>query len=146
MKALWTTLQFTLGFVLGITMFAGVSLIMAYFFLSQLAKTPPKPMFAEIVPETVSKAPVIVEEEETETEIAEPSEPELDVYRARVTWSDGLTIRAEPNVNSERLGGAAYNQELVVFGGAEVEGWQKILVPGADIEGWVKAGNLERVN
>ncbi|ELR96663.1 SH3 domain-containing protein [Gloeocapsa sp. PCC 73106] len=150
MRVLWRAAQFTLGFVLGMTLFVGVSAIMAYFFLSQLARIPPKPLFPEIV--TPAETPVLVEPEAIETEIAEPPpsvaepEPEVNVYRARVTWSDGLTIRAEPNMESERLGGVAYDQELVIFGDDQVDGWQKILVPGTDIQGWVRADNLQRVN
>lgn len=149
MRAPWKIAQFALGFILGMILFVGISGLAAYLFLSKLAKTPPKPVFADAVPPTeVEELEIQEATVETETVVSTPPEPEpeIEVYQARVTWSEGLTVRAEPDVNSERLGGVAYNQQLIVFADIQSEGWQKIKVPDTNLEGWVKAGNLEKID
>ncbi len=45
---------------------------------------------------------------------SKPLEP--GAYQARVTWSQGLSLRSEPNGDAERVGSAAYNQQIVVLG------------------------------
>ncbi|HIK37598.1 MAG: SH3 domain-containing protein [Geminocystis sp.] len=66
-------------------------------------------------------------------------------YRARVIWSSGLSLRAEPTQDSERIGGVAYNTELIVLGVSEDGRWQRVRIPGSNQEGWVKAGNIEKI-
>jgi len=142
MQTFWRISQFVLGFVLGIVMTAGVAAGIGLFFLSKLALNPSKPSFPDTISQPVIEEEV-VEEEETTTEVVE-SEPEG--YRGRVIWSEGLTVRAEPDINSDRLGGVSYNQELIILETSHDETWQKIRIPEDNLEGWVKAGNLEKID
>lgn len=164
MSRLSTILQFVLGFILGIALLSGVAVGAAYFYLSSISEYPPKPTFpeeessptAETEPEPTSP-PVETETEETvtaetETEAEPESEPKLPeelppgAYRARVTWSEGLSLRAEPSTNAERIGGLDFNDEIIILGESEDKQWQRVRVEQSDREGWVKAGNVERVN
>lgn len=152
MQIFWKIVQFVLGFILGLLITAGVTAGIAFFILSKLAKTPPKPLFAETISPPVAQEQITTESLPTQTETpvieVKPDEVETqeDGYRARVTWSDGLTVRAEPNVDSERLGGVEYDQELIVLGTNPEETWQKIRIPDSNVQGWVKAGNLSKID
>jgi hypothetical protein len=84
-----------------------------------------------------SEKPEAVEEEE----LLPP-----DAYRARVTWPQGLSLRAEPNINGAQIGGIAYNAEIIILEETEDKGWQKIRLPWSNQEGWVKGGNVERIH
>jgi hypothetical protein len=55
-------------------------------------------------------------------------------------------VRAEPDVDSERLGGVEYDQELIVLETNPEETWQKIQIPDSNVQGWVKAGNLRKID
>ncbi|MDJ0736626.1 MAG: SH3 domain-containing protein [Nostocaceae cyanobacterium] len=86
-------------------------------------------------------------------ETAKPKEPakssdELPqgAYKARVTWPQGLSIREKPSLNSQRLGGVAFNRRVIVLKISQDKAWQRIRVEGNDQEGWVKAGNTKRIN
>lgn len=67
-------------------------------------------------------------------------------YPARVSWSQGLILRAEAKQDSERIGGVGFNQKIVVIEESEDKVWQKIRLEGSDKEGWVKAGNTQKVD
>lgn len=81
----------------------------------------------------------------TPSDTPSPKPLEPGAYRGRVTWSKGLSLRGGPNLESERIGGVAYNQNIVVLGESDDKKWLKIRVEDGDTEGWVKAGNIERV-
>ncbi len=170
MSRLSTILQFVLGFILGIALLSGVAVGAAYFYLSSISEYPPKPTFpeeessptAETEPEPASPSVETGTEETTtaetnrETEEATEAEPESKpeppkelppgAYKARVTWSEGLSLRAEPSTNAERIGGVDFNDEIIILEESEDKQWQRVRVGESDREGWVKAGNVERVN
>ncbi|MBE9170437.1 SH3 domain-containing protein [Pleurocapsales cyanobacterium LEGE 06147] len=170
MSRLFTVLQFVLGFILGIALLSGVAVGAAYFYLTSISEYPPKPTFseeessptAETEQEQASSSGGTETEETTtaetsqETEEATEAEPESEpeppeelppeAYRARVTWSEGLSLRAEPSTNAERIGGIAFNAEIIILEESEDKQWQRVRVGESDREGWVKAGNVERVN
>lgn len=145
MQTFWKIVQFILGFVLGLLLTAGIGAGIAVYLLSKLADTPSKPLFAETMSPPVVEEEVVIDisplEEEEEEEIPQP-----EGYRAIVTWSDGLSVRSQPDSDSERLGGVAYNQELIVLGTNPDETWQRVVIPGTNLEGWVKAGNTSRID
>ncbi len=170
MSRLSTILQFVLGFILGIALLSGVAVGAAYFYLSSISEYPPKPTFPEeessptaekepepasppLETETEQAATAETEREPEEATRAEPqSEPEPPeklppgAYKARVTWSEGLSLRAEPSTNAERIGGVDFNDEILILEESEDKQWQRVRVGESDREGWVKAGNIERVN
>lgn len=170
MSRLSTIFQFVLGFIFGVALLTGAAVGTAYFYLSSISEYPPKPTFPEeessattATDEEPASATVETEQEETTaaetsqeteeaTEAAPESEPEPPeelppgAYRARVTWSEGLSLRAEPSTNAERIGGIAFNAEIIILEETEDKQWQRVRVGESDREGWVKAGNVERVN
>ncbi len=153
--------QFIVGFMLGCVLLVGGTGTAAYFFLTRLSANPPKPIFAEeqkekaTTPETKDTQPVAATTEE-KTPVEKPEEKvkpvevkeklEPGAYRAKVTWSTGLSLRAEPSIESERIGSVLYNQEIIILEESSDKQWQKIRFPNTKSTGWVKAGNIEKIN
>jgi hypothetical protein len=81
-----------------------------------------------------------------EEKAAEEKKPELPTgaYKAKVTWSSGLSLRAEPSVSSDRVGGIDYNTELIILSTSSDGQWQRVKVANGDQEGWIKAGNVKK--
>ncbi len=154
--------QFLIGFFLGIILFTAGIAGGAYFFLTQVSGNPPKPTFSEetsaekFTPEssqpTVTTTTKPEEEKETpetvteETVTEETEDLPEGAYRARVIWSSGLSVRSQPDPNSERVGGVGYNWEIIILSSSSDGDWQKIRIPSSGEEGWVKAGNVEKVD
>ncbi|ANV86894.1 SH3 domain-containing protein [Picosynechococcus sp. PCC 7117] len=160
--------QFILGFILGVFLLAVGSVGAAYYFFNRMAAAPPKPVFSETVADPLETTPTSPQSQETEPEPTataanndpeateaeaeeeEAPEPEVaetstDSYKATVTWSNGLSLRAEPSQDSARLGGVDYNAEVTVLGMSDDQVWQQIRLANGT-EAWVKAGNLQKVN
>lgn len=150
--------QFLIGFFLGIILFTAGIAGGAYFFLTQVSSNPPKPSFPEensAVEETPqpdessNQAETATEETGKETQETTTNETEdlpEGAYRGKVIWSTGLSLRAEPGIDSERIGGVGYNWEIIILGTSDDGGWQKIRIPSSGQEGWVKAGNIEKID
>ncbi len=166
--------QFLIGFVLGVILFGAGIAGGAYFFLTNVSGNPPKPTFEDKTaeggkqqnntntkPATESRktnaATANQNKGEKTTSVRQPEGEKREekttfnqqlpegAYRARVVWSNGLSLRAEPTQESERIGGVAYNQEIIVLGLSEDGRWQRVRIPGSNLEGWVKAGNTEKI-
>lgn len=148
--------QFLIGFFLGIILFTAGIAGGAYFFLTQVSGNPPKPSFPEKTSPVEEKSPSNQtettatkpeEKKETTETVAEETEdlPE-GAYRARVTWSTGLSVRSQPSPDAERVGGVGYNWEIIILSSSSDGDWQKIRIPSSGEEGWVKAGNIEKIN
>ncbi|AFY39431.1 SH3 type 3 domain protein [[Leptolyngbya] sp. PCC 7376] len=152
--------QFIFGFILGVLLLVAGSVGAAYYIFNRMASAPPKPVFSETIEAPVEETPAETEapveetaaaEAEEETEAVEEAEAEEEddvpegAFNARVTWSSGLSLRDEPNVNASRIGGVDYNEELLVIGESDDKVWQKVRTQGGQ-EAWVKAGNVEKIN
>jgi len=147
--------QFLIGFFLGIILFTAGIAGGAYFFLTQVSGNPPKPTFSEenasVKEKTPSESPTPTETtatkpEEKETVTEEKEDLPEGAYRAKVTWSTGLSLRSQPSPDSERIGGVGYNSEIIILKTSEDGQWQQIRIPSSGEEGWVKAGNIEKIN
>ncbi|MEN9566033.1 MAG: hypothetical protein RLZZ69_1229, partial [Cyanobacteriota bacterium] len=107
------TVQFILGFILGIGIIAGISGTIIFAYYAKMSVVPKKPVFPEPIAEQTapsSTADVEIEplesttkdnfELEETTPPAEEAKAELELppnaYRASVTWPEGLSLRAEP--------------------------------------------------
>lgn len=171
MKRFSGILQFTIGFFLGLLLFVGGLSLLGYFVFSRLASPPEKPVFPEEVqkpkpapspkqePPKVAASPKSSPEKSPSPEpaaspspspAASPSpSPEAKedlppgAYEATVIRSEGLSLRASPSREAERVGGVDYNANLIVL---ESQGeWVKVKLPGSDQTGWVRSGNLKKV-
>lgn len=150
--------QFVLGFILGILLLVTGSVGAAYYFFNRLAAAPPKPVFSETVPATpktetdtankqpnaTAKSPDPEAEAKKEEKETDPETMPEGAYKAKVSWSSGLSLRSEPDLNAERVGGVDYNAEVVVLEESDDKVWQKIRLNDGQ-EAWVKAGNLTKI-
>lgn len=146
--------QFVIGFFLGIILFSAGIAGGGYFFLTRVSSNPPKPDFPQDKPEaTKAEKPkptpsaTQAEKPKPEPKKEEPKTEELPpgAYRAKVTWSSGLSLRGEPSTSAERVGGVGYNASLIILANSDDGKWQKVRIPGTNQEGWVKAGNIRKV-
>ncbi|MEB3310180.1 MAG: SH3 domain-containing protein [Snowella sp.] len=170
MKRFSGLLQFILGFFLGIFALLGATSLLGYLMFSRLAATPPKPTFTEENKAAVKEAPKekkATEKSEAKAKPEAASSPESKAeakpspsptpspqakeealpqgaYKAKVTWSSGLSLRANPNTDAERVGGVGYNANLIVLETNADGTWAKVRSPESGQEGWVKAGNFKK--
>jgi hypothetical protein len=148
--------QFIVGFFLGIILFGAGIAGGAYFFLTSVATNPPKHLFAEEKsspekkatpkPEETKKEDIPKPEEAKKEDTPKPEELPAGAYKAKVTWSTGLSLRAQPNTTAERVGGVDYNAEIIILSTSDDQQWQKVRLPNSGEEGWVKSGNVEKIN
>ncbi|MBD2355567.1 SH3 domain-containing protein [Tolypothrix sp. FACHB-123] len=165
-------LKFILGILLAIAILIGSGVATALYFLNRTAIPPTKPIFSNDNPSqkvqspkpgdkvakntnssatpspspsanaTASPSPTSTESPKVE-ESPTPLPP--GAYRGTVTWSQGLSLRAEPKQDAERVGGVGFNQKVVILEESPDKLWQKIRQEDTNQEGWVKAGNTQRV-
>ena len=176
LKRLSATAQFILGFVLGISLIAGISGAALFAYYKKMSVLPKKPVYPEPTANLESKADTSetfadiepIESIATEDELnssagskktekpqadrieeePETTESELpaNAYRAVVTWPEGLSLRAEPSIDAERVGGIDVNATIIILGNSDDGEWQQVRLPWNSQEGWVKAGNTERTS
>ena len=162
LKRLSATVQFILGFALGISLIAGISGTLIFAYYKRMSVLPQKPEFseAEVATETANLEPAeneplestIASEPVVETapvvEEVEPPEPELppNAYRATITWPEGLSLRAEPAIDAERVGGIGADATIIILEDSADGKWQRVRLPWNGQEGWVKGGNTKKVS
>ncbi|MEQ9237534.1 SH3 domain-containing protein [Coleofasciculus sp. E2-BRE-01] len=151
--------KFFIGFILGISILLAGGGAVAYYFFTKLSVNPAKPIFAEEQPTKPVKSPDSAKKpaqsaqkpkpspspSPTPSESPEPEELPPGAYEARVTWPEGLSLRDSPSLNANRIGGVAYNKEIIILKESDDQKWQRVRLSGSEQEGWVKAGNVERV-
>ena len=150
--------KFVVGFLAGIVLLLLGSAAAGLFLFSTLSATPPRPVFPEekqqkkvtnintkssTVAATNSK---LVSSTQVSPSPSQETQLEPGAYKARVKWESGLSMRSEANFESSKVGGVAYNQEVVVLQDSDDKQWQKVRVVQTNEEGWVKAGNLEQAD
>ncbi|MBE9190568.1 SH3 domain-containing protein [Gloeocapsopsis crepidinum LEGE 06123] len=151
-----TVIKFLLGISLALAILISGGVATALYFLHRVATPPAKPIFsndsAEVKvggstpatsPHTASSSTQATPTANT-TEASSTSLPP-GTYKARVTWAQGLSVRSEPSLEAERIGGVGYNEELTVLETSSDEGWQRIRIENGEQEGWIKAGNIEKI-
>ncbi|MBE9050097.1 SH3 domain-containing protein [Nostocales cyanobacterium LEGE 11386] len=149
-------LKFILGVFLAIAVLVGSGVAVALYFMNRTAIPPARPLFANDSPSSPSTTPKATEVEakptstptSTPTPTPTPTPTESlppGAYRGSVSWSQGLSLRSEPNPDAERIGGVAFNEEIIVLAESQDKGWQKIRTANKQ-EGWVKIGNIQRIN
>ena len=148
--------KFFIGFILGILLLTLSGVTAAYYFWTKLSAVPPKPVFAEERPKAspvakkVSSSPASSPQVTSKPSPIESPSPTKELppgaYKARVSWSEGLSLRDAPGPEANRIGGVAFNQEVFVLKESDDQKWQQVRLVNGDQEGWIKAGNIERVN
>jgi Bacterial SH3 domain len=143
-------LQFIIGFFLGVVLVAGASAAVAYVVLSKMSTPPDKPLFAEEKKQqALAKKAATPQPNQTATnpvtEVKGLADIPTGTYQAFVSWPKGLSLRAEPSIESARLGSLGYKAEVMILGTSDDGNWQKVKVISTNQEGWIKAGNIEKV-
>ena len=167
LSALSNTLQFILGFLLGVALIAGGAVGAAYYYFKKMSSTvPEKPVYTEESNTTEAASTQATEasnnDSQSDTELTSNAEIELDAetesestapeelppnsYYANVTWPEGLSLRAEPSLDATRIGGIGYDAKILILEDSADKQWQKVRIPGSEQEGWVKAGNIRRAS
>ena len=170
LKRLSITVQFILGFALGISLIAGISGTLLFAYYKKMSILPKKPVFSEpiVVQETTPEpeksateieplesttTPDEIEETEAQAvseEAQEAVKPKEELppnaYRAIVTWPQGLSLRAEPDINAGRVGGIETKANIIILEDSSDGKWQRVKLPWSGQEGWVKAGNTKRTS
>ncbi|BAB75994.1 SH3 domain-containing protein [Anabaena sp. FACHB-709] len=153
-------LKFILGILLAIAVLLGSGVAVGLYFMNRTAIPPTKPMYANDTPalkDPDSKKKKIepistpqAKPEKNPTPSASPTETEKPLpkgaYKGRITWPQGVSLRAEPTQEAERVGGAGFNEKIVVLEENPDKLWKKVRVESSKIEGWTKVGNIERVD
>lgn len=156
-------LKYTLGIFLALAILAGGGVAAALYFMNRASVPPAKPIFAndsssirgESPKATVPKAARAASKPEANGEASpkptptpkaseSPKSLPAGAYQARVTWKQGLILRAEPKQDAERLGGVGFNSKVIVIEQSEDKVWQKIRLESGQQEGWVKAANINK--
>lgn len=172
LKRLSATVQFILGFALGISLIVGISGALVFAYYKKMSISPKKPAFSEVtVLEESTVDPIesatdieplesnTTQDEVEETEKAaqtasEKPKPAIkpeeklppNAYRAIVTWPQGLSLRAEPDINAGRVGGIETKANIIILENSADGKWQRVRLPWSNQEGWVKAGNTQRTS
>jgi Bacterial SH3 domain len=158
MNAALKSLQLIIGISIGLAGLIGViGGAGYYFFMTQMATRPPKPVFAEErdggkslaaskpKPKTAKAAKLV-----QSPAAADPQNPNAaeqlppDAYDAKVLWKDGLSLKKEPNSGAEKLGGVAYNAKVAIIETSDDGQWVLIQSQTDNLKGWVKAGNIDK--
>jgi hypothetical protein len=155
------TVQFILGFILGIGVIAGISGTILFAYYAKMSAVPKKPVFPKPIAEQTAPsntADVEIEplesttKDDLELEETTPSVEEVkaelelppNAYRASVTWPEGLSLRAEPEADAERIGGIENEATIIILEDSADGKWQRVRLPWNDQEGWIKGGNTQK--
>ena len=148
-------LQLLIGITLGLALMVGGSVAAGYYVFTKLSVTPERPIFAEEKPKqpVVNASPAATTKKASPAPILSPApsptppspEPEAGLYKGVINWSDGLILRDAPGSNANRIGGVAYNQQVVVLEESSDQNWQRIRIVATGKVGWIKAGNMDKV-
>ncbi|WP_315790799.1 SH3 domain-containing protein [Fischerella sp. JS2] len=153
-------LKYIFGFILAMAILIGGGFAMALYFMNRVSAPPPKPIYANDNPVVKAQAPKSQTSKTNQVSLEESSptpqkspKPEESAqslppgaYKARVTWKQGLRLRKEPTADSERTGGVAFNQKVIVLEESSDKDWQKIRLENGEQEGWVKSGNVQKID
>ena len=159
MKIISGFFKLILGFVLAIAVLLGSGLVIALYFVNRTAMPPEKPMFANDNPQpnidkpnnkpikaiTTPKPTPTTTPSPKPTPTQTPDQLPPGAYQAIVTWPEGLSLRDQPTVDGQSIGGVSGNQKVIILEESTDTKWLKVRIPGTDREGWVKAGNTKRV-
>lgn len=156
----WSGLaKFLIGFFLAVAFLSAAGVATAYYLFTKLTTPPPKPVFVEEQPKPqiakAKKSPAVAKSKSRSATQSSPAPSKSDkpptqlepgAYKARITWSEGLSLRSEPNPDAERIGGIAYNEQVVVLEESPDKKWQRVRLENSDQKGWIRSGNVEKVD
>jgi Bacterial SH3 domain len=160
-------LKFVLGISLALAVLIGSGVAAALYFMNRVSMPAPKPVYVNDTPAVKAKAvkiqqvtssPTPTSQAKAEVKVeANPKPTPQETpeaakeeslppgsFNARVSWPKGLSLRSQPTLNAERLGGVGFNEKIIVL--EEKDGWQKVRLAQSKQEGWVRAGNTRKLD
>jgi Bacterial SH3 domain len=153
------SLQLITGILIGlIGLGAAIGGAGYYFFITQMSARPPKPVFAEerdggkpvATAKAKPKAGVVATAPSPSPEGIDLVEPDKikplapEAYDAKVLWKDGLSLKQDPDPNSEKVGGVEFNAKVAIVETSDDKQWVKIQSEKENLQGWVRAGNIDK--
>ncbi|HEY9811597.1 MAG TPA: SH3 domain-containing protein [Halomicronema sp.] len=148
MKTLSGILQFILGIALAFALIGAGGVAAALYLAAKHSAQPERPFFDEEKIATTtntknSKTPPKQGTTAKQTSTAKPQDSGL--YKARVTWPEGLSLRERPGFESKSIGGIEYNGRLIILEETADKEWQRVRIENTEREGWIKSGNVEKL-
>ena len=137
------------GCLVAIALIIGGGFLAAQYLITQFTTPPPKPMFANDKPPSTVEPAAIVATPKPKPPQPTPTpspKPSGSGYQARITLSEGLNVRSQPNANAERVGGVDFDEEITVLEESPDKEWQRVRGKTSAVEGWIKSGYAERIN
>ncbi len=156
MNGVIKSVQLLIGILTGLVGLAGILGAGGYyFFVTQMSTRPPKPVFAEErdggkpiaakpKPKPVAAKPTPSPATDPQADPDAPQKLPPEAYDATVMWKDGLSLKQEPDVSAEKLGGVAFNAKVAIIKTSEDKQWVLIQSQSDNLQGWVKAGNIDK--
>lgn len=145
MNILYNIFKFLIGVIMAVFILAGAGVATVLFLASSFTRLPERPTFPNDKTANVATAkPVSQQNKATnnQQDILAPGS-----YRAKVTEPVGLILRDTPSRDAQRLGGIAYEEELIVLEESSDKLWQRVKVTdGSDRTGWVSGGNTQPID
>ena len=147
-------LQIVSGIFLGIFFVAGTLGTVGYFLWSKFTIIPSRPTFAEenkvkkvakVAASSSSPSPspsTTASPSPSPSPSKSPEDSSKGEHQARVLRSRGISLRADPNRRSERVGSVSYNEKVIVLEKSDDGEWTKIRSVESQDEGWVRSGNI----
>jgi hypothetical protein len=150
-------LRFILGFTLAIAILICGGGTIALYFMNRTSIPPTKPIFAHDHPVPKPKLHPKPKREIASTKRKPSPSPSPKpsptqspdalppgASRGVVIWPEGLSLRAEPNQDAEKIGGVGSNQKVIILQESDDKAWKKIRAEGSEESGWVKSGNIKQ--
>jgi hypothetical protein len=154
------SIQLLIGILSGL---AGLAAILGgvgyYVYVTQMSTRPPKPVFAEerggsksIAAKSKTKAKpktaiAAATPAPVATDLLNPENPDKlppGSYDAKVVWKDGLSLKKEPNIGAEKVGGVAFDAKVAIVKTSDDKQWVLIQSETDNLQGWVRAGNIDK--
>lgn len=147
MTNIYNIFKILVGVFLAVLILAGATVAAALYFAARLTELPERPTYPNDQPlAKTNQAKTATPPKPTSTPTPKAEELEPGAYRAIVTQPIGLILRDSPSVDANRIGGVAYQEEVIVLKDSEDKQWQQVRVAqDNDRTGWVKGGNTEKI-
>jgi len=146
--------KFILGFFLAIAILICSGGTIGLYFVNRTSIPPNRPTFAndnphpKPKPKPKSKPKSLPKIASTPSPTPSPTKSANELppgaKRGIVTWPEGLSLRAEPNQDAEKIGGVGANQKIIILSESDDKAWKKIRAEDSQLSGWVKSGNIKQ--
>jgi hypothetical protein len=137
------SIQVFIGILIGLLGLSGIAAGVGYYlFITQISTHPPKPVFAE--EREGSKTAIIPQNSQLVGTDVTIQKLAPEAYDAKVIWKDGVSLRKDPDSNTEKVGSLAFEAKVAVIKTSDDKVWTLVQPETENIQGWVKSNNIEK--